>query len=801
MDWLRRNGKTEEQNQLLVANNPLIPYALIISLGDLKYLEKNNHKTLTISPVPILVREQLENPLMEGYLIEAGHAHFYVYYDGKLLNQSYFEEVLEEKRNLVDNQRVLLDNQLAALNLLQEKEGILRFQRFTNTVYSNAIAEVNTLNQEIADNNDAKRSLNIALEQNKMRLETTKNKLTKLNEDRINLQQHVKALTAFINKYETYLKIKVEVLQLKRQINEKKLEKIDAEKALTQLRERLDALGLQERDLNWSIAKQDNELNDFLIYQSGEMVEKDIDDLKAEYRAIISKFSGNLQELQADYVRVNELYQSEENYYVSYMKHHHLIDTDIEGLIYSEAKMGALLKETKYKEEEVSKKRVILDACRREVIALSENLKFLKKELLEKFQTSDIMPKFTIVQRNFKEEINGVKRQMEAIQSQIQKLQVRKAMLEENKGSLIMFGLENPMESVVVTDELRTLDKSGWLVRRGNLLRDYNELQQRVTKEEREIGKIANAVMKDELLQDDFFKQPLTSLNQLQGTPKNFLEQYQIITDSFSTILEKLEIDISLNEKERMGLLNLFLDYILDVHNNLAQIDKNSRISIRGRQLQMLRIKLSDWEKSVDIYYERLSDYLLGLTNRCLELIEKNETIENTIDSHIKTILLYDTVVGSSTVQIKLYKVEAEREYPINWDNVAKNSGGEGFLSAFVILSSLLSYMRRDESDVFATDNEGKVLLMDNPFAQTNAAHLLKPLMELAKINNTQLICLSGLGGESIYSRFENIYSLSLRPSTLHKGNELLKSDHIKGEFEMITPTRIRVEEEQLSLF
>lgn len=38
-----------------------------------------------------------------------------------------------------------------------------------------------------------------------------------------------------------------------------------------------------------------------------------------------------------------------------------------------------------------------------------------------------------------------------------------------------------------------------------------------------------------------------------------------------------------------------------------------------------------------------------------------------------------------------------------------------------------------DDTDIFADKNEGKVLIMDNPFAQTNASHLLIPLMDMAK--------------------------------------------------------------------
>jgi hypothetical protein len=61
--------------------------------------------------------------------------------------------------------------------------------------------------------------------------------------------------------------------------------------------------------------------------------------------------------------------------------------------------------------------------------------------------------------------------------------------------------------------------------------------------------------------------------------------------------------------------------------------------------------------------------------------------------------------------------------------------------------------MRKEESDIFKTSEEGKVIIMDNPFAQTNAEHLLRPLMEIARKNNTQLICFSGLGGDYIYNR------------------------------------------------
>lgn len=115
-------------------------------------------------------------------------------------------------------------------------------------------------------------------------------------------------------------------------------------------------------------------------------------------------------------------------------------------------------------------------------------------------------------------------------------------------------------------------------------------------------------------------------------------------------------------------------------------------------------------------------------------------------------------------------------------------------MTAFVLLSSLLYYMRRDETDIFADRNEGKVLVMDNPFAQTNAAHLLKPLMDMADKMNTQLICFSGLGGSSIYERFDNIYVLNLVASKLRGGMQYLRGEHLRGtEEELLVSAQLEV--------
>jgi len=333
--------------------------------------------------------------------------------------------------------------------------------------------------------------------------------------------------------------------------------------------------------------------------------------------------------------------------------------------------------------------------------------------------------------------------------------------------------------------------------------RNYKQAIENRRKAKDRLQEILNRIIRKEEFQEDYYRKPLEAMLELLEDVMQVQKQLQTAIQSYDDLMEKLEVDISMVEKERDKILELMEDYIREVHQNLGKIDSNSTITIRERSLKMLRIQLPEWEANENLYHIRLLDMIDGITQKGIELFDKNENAQEYFGTQITTRNLYDTVIGIGNVQIKLYKIEEQREYPITWAEVARNSGGEGFLSAFVILSSLLYYIRKDDTDLFSDRNEGKVLVMDNPFAQTNASHLLKPLMDMAKKTNTQLICLTGLGGESIYNRFDNIYVLNLISASLRTGMQYLKVNHMKGnEPENLIVSQIEVvEQQELPLF
>ena len=199
---------------------------------------------------------------------------------------------------------------------------------------------------------------------------------------------------------------------------------------------------------------------------------------------------------------------------------------------------------------------------------------------------------------------------------------------------------------------------------------------------------------------------------------------------------------------------------------------------VKGNQIQIYdKIHgIASKREYADEYFKKTFDSLLVQTKQPLYLSQQFEINRISYENQLEKLKIDLAEMDQEQKNIEV------REVPITWAQVSANSGGEGFLSAFVVLSCLLSYMRRDETDLFSNGEEGKVLIMDNPFAQTNAEHLLKPLMEMAKKTNTQLICLSGLGGDSIYNRFDNIYVLKLVDSGIRKGVQRIESRHIKGD-------------------
>lgn len=157
---------------------------------------------------------------------------------------------------------------------------------------------------------------------------------------------------------------------------------------------------------------------------------------------------------------------------------------------------------------------------------------------------------------------------------------------------------------------------------KGTLIRDYNQQVQKRQQAKGELEQILNRILRIQEFQDEFYRKPLEAMLALTAEPGHVLGQLSTTIQSYDSLMEKLEVDISLVEKEKLKIAELLEDYIREVHQNLDRIDANSNITIRERPVKMLKIQLPEWDENEAFYQMRIQDMIDEITIKSLEIRE-----------------------------------------------------------------------------------------------------------------------------------------------------------------------------------
>lgn len=800
IEWLKHNKRSIEENQQLIANHPFLPYSLILSQAEMNRFKQIDLQINTPFPVPIIIREHLDHSTTMEYVFGHCHVenlHFYVWFNEELLDESRLQQLLLLKDKEIKELQSRHETQTIHLKRYEDQMNLLKFQKLSVNTYEAAKQALDTSLAEQVKWQQTIRQLQQDKDRLRVEIDTTTKQIHEIQTLLHLTQEKLEALQQFSQQYEHYVQSLRSLVNIQEQLDMTRLEIDVLSQQQDDLYETFNRLKASEREKQSYLQTLKSSFQKFERYTEGEVLQKDVEDLLAEYQAIEEQLNGDIRRSEEDLLAAKKRFSSEEDQLQQLINRYHLIDQDYQAIKYDKFAYEQILIEFKrldQQKEEVRNKLHTLDI---KLATLENEEKNAYKRLKRELNETQILDKSEVLKCDFEGLMAQTNEQLRQVTQQKQQLADKLALYARELSNLVEYHVEHDSQELVIDPSYREYEEKDWQTKRGRLLRDYKQQQQVVNHIKHQISDEFNRLSHLALFEDEFFAQPLQRLNGCKHQPSSFIEQYDTMEQVFTSLMKKLDVDIEMIEKEKNNVIQLLLDYVQEIHKHLGLIDQNSSIPIRGKNIKMLRIDPPKWEENYAIYQVRMNDFVHTLTMHCLQLLKDNENIEEFIGHQVTTKQLYDQIVGTSNVKIKLYKIEEQREYQITWEQVAKNSGGEGFLSAFVILTSLLSFMRKDETDLFSSFEEGKVLVMDNPFAQTNAAHLLKPLIELAKKNNTQLICLSGLGGDSIYSRFENIYSLSLVPSGFKKGCEYIKSNHIKGNVEphLVIPTRIYVED------
>lgn len=838
MEWLKKNGYSKKKNQELVEKHPFLPYALILSEEEVEKLSQFTGIVPTAFPIPIVLRKDLERQdrREEGNVICFQNISFYVLFNENLLDEEKLAQLVAEKQRQIEKQQELIAVRGQEYQEYFAWKEQVKNQKVSKESYQENQTQISELSGRIQD-------LETEIRAGSQELSRSQEQIAKLEKEIRDLDREIE----YLQRKETEFKELQAAYEAYRE-NRRQQEKCKKEEQRfteNQKLSRLKTEKLQEKrqslqNLQAALEREQEQLNSHLgIYQGYEKVTQqeikkrvpqpvleqimagaeepaqqkgktgqtkreqvNLTELEARYAAVTATVSQKIQELEQSEQRSGRRYQQAREELEHLSKKYHLSSKHWQGITYSrreeteveirleDRRMKIKVKENQWNQED------------KQIALFHQQMQDRIARMKDACYKEEPLPREEIPREDFESRKHQLDYQQQELRKAGKILQDKLHSYDENLTALAEYSQMAVTEPVAFEEDFSVMDTQALRNFKGILLRDYHRFCSDRREARESLVHVLNRIVRRECFQEDFYRKPLEAMLELSGDASQVQRQLETTIQSYESLMEKLEVDISLVEKEKSKIVELLEDYLKEVHQNLGRIDHNSTIAIRERPVKMLKIQLPSWEENEGMYHIRLQDFIDELTRKGIAIFERNENAQEYFGTQLTTKNLYDIVIGIGNVQIRLYKIEEQREYPITWAEVARNSGGEGFLSAFVVLSSLLYFMRRDDSDIFADRNEGKVLLMDNPFAQTNAAHLLKPLMDMAKKTNTQLICFTGLGGESIYSRFDNIYVLNLIAASLRQGMQYLRADHMRGnEPDTVITAQIEVVGQQELIF
>ena len=826
MEWLKKNGFTEKKNKEIVSQNPFLPYALILTRQELKKLAERNGETYTSFPVPIIERENLESIKLDRTqsFVKMQDIHFYILFNENLLDEEKMEIMIEQKQKDIADIRETMQICKNEYEDYFHRFDVIKRQAVTKENWDKIQKKLQKLEKEKEDifqNIQQARDTKQSLKKNFEILQKTLRELEKKIESQAARQRAFKELrTAYAEYEENNKKLQEYEREEERLENRQHL----TEEKISQLEENYRELSGQENSLFREDASIQNSCQKFAAYKeinrnvkAGKLLgvdstlrtdnnsgvkiipsEAEVLKLEARYEAVTADISQELKELELEEEKALTRYHKSFGELRELCQKYNLKNSEWQNIIYDKREQLYQEAELEDYDKKIERKANLLNEEDKKIGILNSQLEGILKQIVSECGKGNPLEEEKISQKDLESAKNQTKYQLSELERKIAFSEKAIQKYRENLTALSEYNNFSADEEIHFEQDFKKMSEKELRDFKGMLIRDYNDIIRCVQKCRETLAQTLNKIARQEAFQDASYKTPLENMLKVCDNAAKVLRQLNITLESYDSLMKQLEVDISLVETEKKNVTELLEDYVQNIHKNLEKIGRNSTIKIREKSIKMLKVILPVWEDNEKLYSLRLSDLVDEITEEGIRLFENNENAQEYIGRKVTSKNLYDTVVGTGNVQIQLYKIEEQREQQISWNQVAKNSGGEGFLSAFVILSSLLDYMRKDDSDIFMDKNEGKVLLMDNPFAQTNAEHLLKPLMNLADKTNTQLICLTGLGGESIYNRFDNIYVLNLIEAHLRNGIQYLRPEHKKGEevkVETILPTHIEVEE------
>lgn len=343
----------------------------------------------------------------------------------------------------------------------------------------------------------------------------------------------------------------------------------------------------------------------------------------------------------------------------------------------------------------------------------------------------------------------------------------------------------------------------------GNLRHESNESIQRFSKSS---SKFVSFYSTSE---EGTVKEAVKGLQVQIETLDRSYEKYYYLTERMDYYFEQLSQILKIMENKMLQLEHSQKDLTEHafveasrIYHEIPKISENSAVEIDGVRKRVLEIQYDEMGNELQAR-EKMKMYIQDSLQSLIKLIKGNEDdnkLRRDIEKYMSTKELLNIISSLENCKIRAYKVdlnEKNRRMMLWEDIIIKNSGGEKFVAYFSLLVALISYSRKQIKgyDAFKRKEESKVLIMDNPFGPITSGHLLKPMFDIARKYNTQLICLSDIKQGSVVNSFDLIYMIKIRQNMMQedflelepvllkelKQDEKLENAYLYGNVEQVS--------------
>lgn len=296
MEWLNKNGRTQESNGKLVENNPFIPYSIIMDKNAFERIKLIDEKIYTSFPIPIIIREELEKPFdkAKNNFTTYGNIHFFIMFNNHLLDKAELDKMLADIQSRINNLSVQIQSKNDDVEIFSKYKIEIENQTFSIGLYETTEKKLEDYKEQEAQLK--KRQIQIRSEKDTLSDENEKNnRLIKQSENLI-VKYNIRSeeFDKLCDKYKSYNVNLNSLIRVKNELQEleKKNKAVDNE--ISDLRNVLMNLKSKRTVFKESINENKIQMERFNSYKlcvNAEAYNNIVpEELEAKYNALTKKY-------------------------------------------------------------------------------------------------------------------------------------------------------------------------------------------------------------------------------------------------------------------------------------------------------------------------------------------------------------------------------------------------------------------------------------------------------------------------------------------------------------------------------